>query len=35
MGGEEERAVSRYWKNLSEESGVGPTRRLKYLSDVN
>ena len=35
MGGEEERAVSRYWKYLSEESGVGPTRRLKYLSDVN
>ena len=35
MGGEEERATSRYWKYLSEESSMGPTKRLKYLSDVN
>ena len=35
MGREEEKAVSGYWKYLSEESSMGPTKRLKYLSDVN
>ena len=35
MGREEERAMSGYWKYLSEELGIGTTKRLKYLSDVN
>ena len=35
MGEEEERAVSGYWKYLCEESNMGPTKRLEYLSDVN
>ena len=35
MDGEEERAMFGYWKYLSEELGMGPTKRLKYLSNVN